>query len=64
MDANDKNEQFLATFIPQKTYRPIMKQAMDRLGALDVEPEIVDMLFSKEELEWLKTQYGSKNDFK
>lgn len=46
------------TLIPVEDYKPIMKTAMDRLAALpDVDPTIVTMLFSSDELDWLRTQY-------
>lgn len=41
-------------------YTSKLKPALDALAALDANPsDLLEMLFSKEELEWLKTQYTS-----
>lgn len=42
-------------------YRPIMKDAFIRLPPLDEQPhDLMKMLFSKEELEWLDSQRTSR----
>lgn len=48
--------------IPRDTYRPIMLDALPKIVCLDDNPsDVVAMLFSEEELLWLKSQMSAKS---
>lgn len=46
--------------IPPDTYTTLLKPALDALISLDANPsELLEYVFSKEELEWLKKHHTS-----
>lgn len=58
--ARERNPQEInqPELIPQVRYRPMMKAALDRLPEIDnAGPDLLEYLFSDEELNWLRTQY-------
>jgi hypothetical protein len=52
LDLTESNELAL---VPHKKYRPITREALIRVVCMDENPsDLVQMLFSREELLWLK----------
>lgn len=60
IDQSSMDSEQTLELIPRKRYRPIMKKAADRLGALTDDADLFDMLFKKDEQEWLRKQYKSR----
>ena len=58
--ASELDQDTILKRIPPEEYESIMLEAVPRIAALTDDSEILDILFAKDELEWLQSQYKER----